>query len=48
MTCYDETKTDDVAIKQEQSFNQFITHTYLDSAEKAKYGTLLTGLHTQT
>jgi hypothetical protein len=33
---------------QEQKFHQFLAYTYLDNANKVKYGTLLTGLHTQT
>jgi hypothetical protein len=33
---------------QEMAFNQFMAYTYLDNADKAKYGTLLTGLNTQT
>jgi hypothetical protein len=33
---------------QEIAFNQFMAYMYLDNADKAKYGTLLTGLNTQT
>jgi predicted NACHT family NTPase len=48
MTGYDKTKTAEIQKFQEQAFNQFIAYTYLDNADKTKYGTLLTGLHTQT
>jgi hypothetical protein len=34
-------------IFQEKVFNQFMAYTYLDNADKAKHGTLLTGLNTQ-
>jgi ribosomal protein S10 len=33
---------------QEMAFNQFMAYVYLDNADKAKYGTLLAGLNTQT
>jgi hypothetical protein len=48
MTGYNKTKTAEIPKFQEQSFNQFIAYTCLDNANKAKFGTLLTGLHTQT
>jgi hypothetical protein len=48
MTGYDKTKPDEVLKLQEKAFAQFLAYTYLDNADKAKYGTLLTGLHTQT
>ncbi|KAI2502242.1 hypothetical protein MHU86_12214 [Fragilaria crotonensis] len=31
----------------EQAFNQFLAFLYLDNADKAKYGSILTGLNTQ-
>ena len=40
--------TNEVQKAQEKAFSQFLAYTYLDNADKAKYGTLLTGLHTQT
>jgi hypothetical protein len=48
MTGYDKTKTTEIPKFQEQAFNQFIAYTFLDKSDKAKYGTLLTGLNTQT
>lgn len=32
---------------REQAFNQFLAFLYLDNADKAKYGSILTGLNTQ-
>jgi hypothetical protein len=43
----DNNKDADMELLKEKAFNQLIAYTYLDNADKAKYGTLLTGLHTQ-
>jgi Reverse transcriptase (RNA-dependent DNA polymerase) len=48
MPGYDPTKPDEITIMQEKAQSQFLAYMYLDNADKAKYGTLLTGLHTQT
>ena len=32
---------------REQAFSQFLAYLYLDNAEKAKYGSIMTGLNTQ-
>jgi hypothetical protein len=32
---------------QEMAFNQFMAYTYLDNADKTKYGKLLMGLNTK-
>jgi hypothetical protein len=48
MTGYNKTKPNEVLKAQEKAFSQFLAYTYLDNAGKARYGTLLTGLHTQT
>jgi hypothetical protein len=45
---YDNTKPNELPKYQEKVFNQFLAYMYIDNADKAKYGTLLTGLHTQT
>jgi len=48
MPGYDKTKPDEIVKLQEKAQSQFLAYMYLDNADKAKYGTLLTGLHTQT
>jgi hypothetical protein len=48
MTGYDKTKPNEVQKAQEKALSQFLAYTYVDNADKAKYGTLLMGLHTQT
>jgi hypothetical protein len=48
MTGYNKTIPDEVLKAQEKEFSQFLAYNYLDNADKAKYGTLLMGLHTQT
>jgi hypothetical protein len=45
---YDKSKPTELPKFQEQLFSQFLAYMYLDNADKAKYGTLLTGLHTRT
>jgi hypothetical protein len=44
---YDEDDKEKCAKLQEQTFNQFLAYLYLDNADKAKYGSILTGLNTQ-
>jgi Reverse transcriptase (RNA-dependent DNA polymerase) len=48
MPGYDSSNLDQTASMQEKAQSQFLAYMYLDNADKAKYGTLLTGLHTQT
>jgi hypothetical protein len=47
MTGYDKNKPDEVFKLQEKAFSHLLAYMYLDDADKAKYGSLLTGLHTQ-
>jgi hypothetical protein len=47
MEGYAEADDDKREKMQEQAFNQFLAFLYLDNAEKAKYGSILTGLNTQ-
>jgi hypothetical protein len=42
LICYQNVKT------KHQTFNQFLVYMFLKNTNKAKYGTLLLGLHTQT
>jgi hypothetical protein len=44
----DKNKPDGLVKLQEKAYSQLLAYMYLDNADKAKYGSLLTGLHTQT
>jgi hypothetical protein len=48
MTGYDKNKPDQVVKLQEKAFSQLLAYMYLDNADKSKYRSLLTGIHTQT
>jgi hypothetical protein len=47
MNGYDETDKDKVKSCTNKSWMQFLAFTYLDNSDKAKYGTLMSGLQTQ-
>ncbi|KAI2506113.1 Reverse transcriptase (RNA-dependent DNA polymerase) [Fragilaria crotonensis] len=47
MEGYAEADDDKREKMHEQAFNQFLAFLYLDNADKAKYGSILTGLNTQ-
>ena len=47
MDGYKENEPDKIEICQKKAFNQFLGFLYLENADQAKYGTILTGLSTQ-
>jgi hypothetical protein len=47
MSDYDAKDKDKIVACQEKAFQQLLAYTYMESTDKAKYGSLLTGLQTQ-
>jgi hypothetical protein len=47
MKDYKTANNDEKGVMQEKAFNQFLAFLYLENSDRAKYGSILTGLNTQ-